>query len=160
MPIYQTQKEKELKMTQVSNSTKSTTIIDARGPRFGAVITTVVLATALATNNVWVIVAQGIVFAIGAIKGPQFTPYAFIYKSFVKPRLKGEFVGEDVRPPQFAQSVGLLFALAAIGGSLIGVNPIFTIAVAFALGAAFLNAAFNFCLGCEIYLLLLRARSK
>jgi hypothetical protein len=160
MPIYQTQKEKELKMSQVSNSTKSTTIIDARGPRFGAVITTVVLATALATNNVWVIVAQGIVFAIGAIKGPQFTPYAFIYKSLVKPRLKGEFVGEDVRPPQFAQTVGLLFALAAIGGSLFGINAIFTVAVAFALGAAFLNAAFNFCLGCEIYLLLLRARSK
>jgi hypothetical protein len=160
MPIYQTHNEKELKMTQVSNSTKSTTIIDARGPRFGAVITTVVLATALATNNVWVIVAQGIVFAIGAIKGPQFTPYAFIYKSFVKPRLKGEFEGEDVRPPQFAQSVGLLFALAAIGGSLFGINAIFTVAVAFALGAAFLNAAFNFCLGCEIYLLLLRARSK
>jgi hypothetical protein len=147
-------------MTQTLNSTKSTTIIDARGPRFGAVFTTVVLATALATNNVWVIVAQGIVFAIGAIKGPQFTPYAFIYKSFVKPRLKGEFVGEDVRPPQFAQSVGLLFALAAIGGSLFGINAIFTVAVAFALGAAFLNAGFNFCLGCEIYLLLLRARSK
>ena len=93
-------------MTQTLNSTNSTTIIDARGPRFGAVITTVVLATALATNNVWVIVAQGIVFAIGAIKGPQFTPYAFIYKSLVKPRLKGEFEGEDVRPPQFAQSGG------------------------------------------------------
>jgi Domain of unknown function (DUF4395) len=147
-------------LTQTLNSTKSTTIIDARGPRFGAVITTVVLATALATNNVWVIVAQGIVFAIGAIKGPQFTPYAFIYKTFVKPRLKGETPAEDVRPPQFAQSVGLLFALAAIGGSLFGINAIFTVAVAFALGAAFLNAGFNFCLGCEIYLLLLRARSK
>jgi hypothetical protein len=147
-------------MTQTLNSTKSTTIIDARGPRFGAVITTLVLATALATNNVWVIVAQGIFFAIGALKGPQFTPYAFIYKGLVKPRLKGEFVGEDVRPPQFAQTVGLLFALAAIGGALFGINAIFTVAVAFALGAAFLNAGFNFCLGCEIYLLLLRARSK
>ena len=146
-------------MTQTLNSTKNT-IIDARGPRFGAVITTAVLATALATNNVWVIVAQAVVFAIGAIKGPQFTPYAFIFKTLVKPRLKKAFVSEDVRPPQFAQTVGLLFALTAIGGGLFGVNAIFTIAVAFALGAAFLNAAFNFCLGCEIYLLLLRARSK
>ena len=145
-------------MTQVLNS--QTTIIDARGPRFGAVITTAVLATALATNSVWVIVAQAIVFAIGAFKGPQFTPYAFIYKTFVKPRLKGEVPAEDVRPPQFAQSVGLLFALVAVGGVLAGVNAIFSVAVAFALGAAFLNAAFNFCLGCEIYLLLLRARSK
>ena len=147
-------------MTQELDSKKNTTIIDARGPRFGAVITTVVLATALATNNLWVIVAQAIVFAIGAFKGPQFTPYAFIYKSIVKPRLKGEVPAEDVRPPQFAQSVGLIFALVAIGGALSGVNAIFTVAVAFALGAAFLNAAFNFCLGCEIYLLLLRARSK
>ena len=145
-------------MTQVLNS--QTTIIDARGPRFGAVITTAVLATALATNNVWVIVAQAIVFAIGAFKGPQFTPYAFIYKAFVKPRLKGEVPAEDVRPPQFAQSVGLLFALVAVGGVLAGVNAIFSVAVAFALGAAFLNAAFNFCLGCEIYLLLLRARKN
>jgi hypothetical protein len=149
-----------IKMTQDLDSKKNTTIIDARGPRFGAVITTVVLATALATNNLWVIVAQAIVFAIGAFKGPQFTPYAFIYKSFVKPRLKGEAPAEDVRPPQFAQSVGLIFALVAIGGALSGVDAIFTVAVAFALGAAFLNAAFNFCLGCEIYLLLLRALSK
>ena len=147
-------------MTQELDSKKDTTIIDARGPRFGAVITTVVLATALATNNLWVIVAQAIVFAIGAFKGPQFTPYAFIYKSIVKPRLKGEVPAEDVRPPQFAQSVGLIFALVAIGGALSGVDAIFTVAVAFALGAAFLNAAFNFCLGCEIYLLLLRALSK
>ena len=147
-------------MSQVLNSNTSTTIIDARGPRFGAVITTAVLATALATNNLWVIVAQAVVFAIGAFKGPQFTPYAFIYKSIVKPRLKGEVPIEDVRPPQFAQSVGLLFALTAIVGLVVGITPIFTVAVAFALAAAFLNAAFNFCLGCEIYLLLLRARSK
>ena len=147
-------------MTQDLKTNKSATIIDARGPRFGAVITTAVLATALATNNIWVIVAQAVVFAIGAIKGPQFTPYAFIYKTLVKPRLKGETPAEDVRPPQFAPSVGLLFALTAIVGLTTGVNVIFTVAVAFALAAAFLNAVFNFCLGCEIYLLLLRARSK
>jgi hypothetical protein len=148
-------------MVQVTNTSKvAPTIIDARGPRFGAVITTIVLATALATNNVWVIVAQAIVFAIGAIKGPQFTPYAFIFKTLVKPRLKKSGETEDVRPPQFAQTVGLLFALTAAAGSFAGLDAVFTIAVAFALGAAFLNAAFNFCLGCEIYLLLLRARSK
>jgi hypothetical protein len=147
-------------MTQVLDSKKTSSIIDARGPRFGAVITTIVLAAALATNNVWFVVAAAMAFAIGAFKGPQFTPQAFIYKSLVKPRLKGEFEGEDVRPPQFAQSVGLLFALVAIAGAVSGFNAIFTIAVAFALGAAFLNAAFNFCLGCEIYLLLLRARKN
>jgi hypothetical protein len=136
-------------MVQDTNTLKAApTIIDARGPRFGAVITTIVLATALATNNVWVIVAQSIVFAIGAVKGPQFTPYASLFKNFVKPRLKKTGETEDVRPPQFAQTVGLLFALTAAAGSFAGLDVVFTIAVAFALAAAFLNAAFNFCLGC------------
>ena len=133
-------------------------MIDARGPRFGAVITTAVLATALATSNLWVIVAQAIVFAIGAFRGPQFTPYAVIFKKIVKPRLKSAVITEDVRPPQFAQSVGLIFALVAIAGSITGISGLFVVAVSFALAAAFLNAAFNFCLGCEMYVVLLRLR--
>ena len=145
-------------MTQVKTQTKPSTVIDARGPRFGAVITTAVLATALATSNLWVIVAQAIVFAIGAFRGPQFTPYALIFKKIVKPRLKSAVITEDVRPPQFAQSVGLIFALAAIAGSITGISGLFVVALSFALAAAFLNAAFNFCLGCEMYVLLLRAR--
>ena len=143
----------------ITTSTKTDVqLIDARGPRFGAVITTAVLATALATSNLWVIVAQAIVFAIGAFRGPQFTPYAAIFRTIVKPRLKSAAISEDVRPPQFAQSVGLLFAIVAIVGSLTGINALFVIATSFALAAAFLNAAFNFCLGCEMYLLLLRLR--
>jgi len=147
-------------MTQVANSAKSTTLIDARGPRFGAAITTIVFAAALATNNIWYVVVQAVVFAIGAFQGPQFTPYAFIYKKAIKPLLKGEVPTEEVKPPQFAQKVGLLFAVVAIVGALLGIDALVVGAVAMALGAAFLNAAFNFCLGCEMYLLLLRARSK
>jgi hypothetical protein len=147
-------------MTQLSNSVKVSTLIDARSPRFGAAITTVVLAAALATSNVWFIVVQALIFAIGAFKGPQYTPYAFIYKKAVKPFLKGEVPVEEVKPPQFAQKVGLLFALVAIVGALLGIEALVIGAVSMALGAAFLNATFNFCLGCEIYLLLLRARSK
>ena len=133
--------------------------IDARGPRWSAVITTVVLAIALVTSNLWVITFQAVVFAIGAIRGPQFTPYALIFKKLIKPRLKSEVTFEDVRPPQFAQSVGLGFALVAVIASVVGAGGIFTVAVGFALAAAFLNAAFNFCLGCQVYLLLLRTRT-
>ena len=145
-------------MTQEKTQIKQSTVIDARGPRFSAAITTAVLATALATNSLWVVIAQAIVFAIGAFRGPQFTPYAVIFKSIVKPRLKSAVITEDVRPPQFAQSVGLLFALTAIAGSVLGIPVIFTIAISFALAAAFLNAAFNYCLGCEMYVVLLRLR--
>ena len=134
--------------------------IDARGPRFSATITAIVLATALVTHNVWVLVAQGLVFLIGATRGPQFTPYGLLFKNLIKPRLKKEAPTEDVRPPKFAQSVGLIFALVGIFGAVVDRGLIFTVATAFALAAAFLNAAFNYCLGCEMYLLLVRFRSK
>ncbi|CAB4783307.1 unannotated protein [freshwater metagenome] len=136
-----------------------TVSIDARGPRWSAVITTVVLATALVTSSVWVIAFQAVVFAVGALRGPQFTPYALIFKKFIKPRLKSTVTFEDVRPPQFAQAVGLIFALVALIASVTGAGGVFTVAVGFALAAAFLNAAFNFCLGCQMYLLILRTRS-
>ncbi len=133
--------------------------IDARGPRFSAAITTAVLAIALVTSSLWVISFQAVVFAIGAIRGPQFTPYALIFKKLIKPRLKSEVTFEDARPPQFAQSVGLGFALVAVIASVVGAGGVFTVAVGFALAAAFLNAAFNFCLGCQVYLLLVRVRT-
>ena len=134
--------------------------IDARGPRFSATITTIVLATALVTHNVWVLVAQGLVFLIGATRGPQFTPYGLFFKNLVKPRLKKEAPTEDVRPPKFAQAVGLIFALVGIFGSVVDRSLIFAAATSIALAAAFLNAAFNYCLGCEMYLLLVRTTTR
>ena len=134
--------------------------IDARGPRFGAAITTTVLAVALVTQNKWVLVAQGLVFLIGALRGPQFTPYGLIYKNLVKPRLSKVGPTEDVRPPKFAQAVGFLFALVGSIGAFAGADLVFTIATGFALAAAFLNSAFNYCLGCEMYLLIVRFTSK
>ena len=146
-------------MTSTVENVKAPVSIDARGPRWSAVITTVVLATALVTSNLWVIAFQAIVFAIGALRGPQFTPYAFIFKKLIKPRLQSSVTFEDVRPPKFAQAVGLGFALIAVIASVAGAGGVFTVAVGFALAAAFLNAAFNFCLGCQVYLLILRART-
>ena len=144
-------------MTTLENKSTSV-VIDARGPRFSAALTVLVLAGALVTQSLALIALQLAIFLIGATRGPQFTPYALIFKSLVKPRLKSEFIAEDVRPPKFAQAVGFIFAASAVAGLLSGVTSLFTIATGFALAAAFLNAAFNYCLGCEVYLLLLRAR--
>ncbi len=140
--------------TTVTNSIE----IDARGPRFSAAITAIVLAVALVSGSIWVAVFQAIVFAIGAFKGPQFTSYAFIYRKLIKPRLKSPLRTEDVRPPQFAQSIGFAFAIVAIVGAATGSSVVFSVAVAAALAAAFLNVAFDFCLGCQVYLILTRLR--
>lgn len=138
----------------------TTTLIDARGPRFGAALTTAVLAIALVTHSAVLIALQLVVFAIGAFSSPTKTPYALIYKKFIKPRLAAEVPLEDVRPPKFAQLVGFIFTVVALAGSIFGLSALFTIAVSLCLAAAFLNAAFNFCLGCQIYLLFTRLTQR
>ena len=121
-------------------------MIDPRGPRFAAWITTLVLAAVLLTHSAALLAVQAVVFALGA-RGRS--PYAAIWKRL--PRAPPAEL-EDARPPQFAQLVGLVFAVVGVLGYLT-VPALGTTATAAALAAAFLNAAFGFCLGCEIYLL-------
>jgi len=129
--------------------------IDARGPRFGAAITMVVLLLVIYFDSAVLLAIQTLVWAIGAFAGPHKSPYGFIFKTLVKPRLKSVGELENVKPPQL---VGFLFGVVGLIGVVIGSSTVFLIATAFALAAAFLNAVFNFCLGCEMYLLLVRAR--
>jgi hypothetical protein len=59
---------------------------------------------------------------------------------------------------KFAQLVGLLCALVGVAGFAFGAPLVGVIATAFALAAAFLNAAFGICLGCQLYPLATRLR--
>ena len=135
----------------------SRTLIDPRGPRFGASVTTVVLAAALILNGTTagtVLIAwQTLVFALGAIVGLQAQPYGVFFRKVIKPRLGPPAEMEDAAPPRFAQAVGLAFLVVALVAALLGATVVAAVAVAFALAAAFLNAVFAFCLGCEMYLL-------
>lgn len=130
--------------------------IDPRGPRFAAGITTVVLAVVLVTGWWPLLAAQALVFAAGAFLGLGFSPYGLVYRAFVQPKLGPPPEREDEAPPRFAQGVGFAFALAGVAGYASGLTTLGIVATAAALFAAFLNVAFNFCLGCEAYLLLKR----
>lgn len=130
--------------------------IDPRGTRFAAAITTVVLAVVLLTESGWLLAAQAVVFAVGAFGGLHYSPYGWLYRKFVRPRLTPPAELEMEAAPRFAQGVGLAFAVAGTIGYLTGLTVLGTVATAFALAAAFLNAAFGFCLGCEMYLFLRR----
>ena len=103
---------------------------------------------------------QAIVFGAAALFGLKAQPYGMLYRAAVAPRLGPPDELEDEAPPRFAQQVGLVFVLIAMVGLALGLVPVAQIATAFALAAAFLNAAFNFCLGCEMYLLFQRVRSR
>lgn len=132
--------------------------IDPRGPRFAATLTALVLAVAVLTGSIWVLLFQTLVFAAGAVTGPQNTPYGWLFRRLVRPRLAPPAELEDPRPPTFAQAVGLAVAGVGVLAAALGVAHAVEVAAALAFVAAFLNAAFGLCLGCELYLLLVRAR--
>lgn len=131
--------------------------IDPRGPRVAASLTAAVLAVALlaapSALTVGLLAAQTVVFAVGALRGVQHTPYAWLFRTLLRPRLGAPGELEDPAPPRFAQAVGLGFAVVALLGYLAGAPLLGAVATGAAFAAAFLNAAFGFCLGCEMYLL-------
>src|SRR6201987_5845062 len=138
--------------------------IDSRGPRFGAVITTVVLAVVLVTSGVshlvagWLLFAQTLVFAVGALAGLRYAPYGLIFRNLVRPRLRPAPAPDPGAPPRFSQGVGMVFAGIGTIGFAAGLPVLGIVFAAFALAAAFLNAAFDYCLGCQMYLLIKRIR--
>ncbi|HSU01672.1 MAG TPA: DUF4395 domain-containing protein [Nocardioides sp.] len=130
--------------------------IDPRGPQLAAGLTAVVLVAVLllpSPANVVLLAAQAVLFAIGALRGVQRTPHAWLFRTLVRPRLSPPAEWEAPEPPRFAQAVGLAFALVGLVAFLAGATVLGQVAVGAALVAALLNAVFAFCLGCEVYLL-------
>jgi uncharacterized protein YggT (Ycf19 family) len=150
----------------VSTSTTTTQPdrVDVRGPRFATWVTTVVLVAALILAAVNPLVAavvmglQAVVFAVGAVGGPRRHPYGRLFATLVAPRLGPVREREPVPPLKFAQLVGLVFAVVAAAALGAGATLVGIIATAFALVAAFLNAAFGICLGCQLYPFVARLR--
>lgn len=138
--------------------------VDVRGPRFVAWVTTAVLITTLLVSAVSAPAAavilglQTVVFAIGATAGPRRHPYGLVYAALIAPRRGSVTEREPVPPLKFAQLVGFVFGLAGTLGFIAGFPTVGLVATAFALFAAFLNAAFGICLGCQIYPLVARFR--
>ncbi|NYD66479.1 DUF4395 domain-containing protein [Agromyces atrinae] len=146
-------------------SDTSHTSVDPRGPRFSAGITAVLLLVVVilglggaATAAFWLLVVLAALFAWGAFAGVARHPFGLLFKAVIRPRLSPPSELEDSRPPTFAQGVGLVVTLAGVILALFGLPLAVPIAAAAAFIAAFLNAAFGYCLGCQIYLLLVRAR--
>jgi hypothetical protein len=130
--------------------------VDPRGLRFNAALSAIVLAIVLITGSGWLLAAQAVIFAIGAGLGLQAAPYGLIYRYLVRPRLAPPKELEPAAPPRFAQAVGLVVSLIGVIGYATGVTALGMAGAAAALAAAFLNAAFGLCLGCEMYVMIRR----
>jgi hypothetical protein len=127
-------------------------MIDVRGPRFSAWVTSAVLAVALLTASGVLVAVQAAVFAVGAFAGLRYAPYGVLFRTVVAPRLGPVREREPEAPARFAQLVGVVFAVVGAAGLLLGAPAVGFVATGAALVAALLNAATGFCLGCELYL--------
>ena len=129
---------------------------DPRGQRFSAALSAVVLAIVLIASSGWLLAAQAAVFGVGAVAGLRYSPYGLIYRWLIRPRLGPPREMEDAAAPRFAQGAGLVISIIGVIGYAAGVTPLGMAGAAAALAAAFLNAAFGVCLGCEMYMLVHR----
>lgn len=99
--------------------------------------------------------AIALLFLWGVVS-PRTAPWAVLFRTVVQPRLSPPSDLEDPRPPRFAQGVGLFVVTIGLLLQLVGVPWALPIAAAMAFVAAFLNAVFGLCLGCQLYLVLQR----
>lgn len=134
--------------------------LDPRGPRFGAGITSVLMVMVIffsldaATINIafGVMAFSVVMFVFGSTLGPAKHPYSYLYKYTLRKALPAPTVMEDSRPVHFAQVVGLIVTGSGLVLHLLAVPNALPIAAAAAFFAAFLNAVFAYCLGCQMYL--------
>lgn len=134
--------------------------LDPRGPRFGAGITSILMLVIIylslepSTINLATIVMgfSVVMFTIGSTLGPARHPYSYVYKFTVRKFLKEPAYLEPAKPVQFAQVVGLIVTGTGLLLHLLGVTNSLPIAAALAFLAAFVNAVFAYCIGCQMYL--------
>lgn len=142
----------------------STREIDVRGPRFSAAITMTVLAVAVVVQGpvgVGLLAWQVLAFAVATVAGLRWSPYGNLFR-FLKRRLGWgpPPATEPEGPPRFAQASGLVFAGAGFVAILLGAELVGWVLVGIVLALSALLALTGLCVGCEVYLLGERLRSR
>lgn len=138
-------------------------IIDRRGPRFGAAVTTLVLGTALVVQGpvgVALVAWQTVAFALGSVLGLRWSPYGNLFR-LLKRRLDlgAPRETEPEGPPRFAQTCGLVVLLAADVAFVAGATVLGWVLVGVVLALSTLLASTGLCVGCELYGLAERRRA-
>ena len=134
--------------------------LDPRGPRFGAGISSILMLIVIylsldpaSEGSALVVMGFAVVmFTFGSVLGPARHPYSYLYKYTHRKFLKAPAYLEPATPVHFAQVIGLVITGLGLVLGLLGVPFALPIAAAAAFMAAFVNAVFAYCIGCQMYL--------
>lgn len=132
--------------------------IDPRGPRTNQAVLAVALVLGFLTGQQWVAPLFAVVLFLGAAFGPAWGPVLRLYAVVLRPRLAPPAELEDPRPPRFAASVGVAFLIAASIAFAVGAPVVGWVLSLMVAALAALAAITGLCVGCEMYVLLVRVR--
>ncbi|GAC58378.1 hypothetical protein GOHSU_38_00170 [Gordonia hirsuta DSM 44140 = NBRC 16056] len=111
----------------------------------------VLAAAAIAVNQWWLYAILATGFALRVAGGPRYSPFGRLAVHVIVPQVVRREKIVAGPPKRFAQAVGLAFSGTALVLSLLGYGLAAQIVVGALIGAAFLEFAFGFCLGCVAY---------
>ncbi len=136
---------------------RDTHVIDSRGPRTNQAIVGVGALIAFLLHQEWIVVLLALQLIVGLTLGRRFCLPCRLWFDVLQPRL-GEGTIEDARLPRFANIIGAVFLtvssiLLYAGSSSIGWALALIVAA-----LALLAATTGVCVGCEMYMLIARAR--
>jgi hypothetical protein len=123
--------------------------------RIVALLTVLISVVAAATASSWLAGLLALDFAIRGVATPRWSPLAALAR-LVQPRTPFRGTPIFFAPKRFAARIGLTlsaagalllaFGMPAVAGAVLGILAFF----------AFLEGAFNYCVGCKIYGILIR----
>jgi hypothetical protein len=128
-------------------------MIDPRGHRFGAAVSSVLLIVAVVTNAPLLVVVALLSIGVSAAFGLRYSIYGAIWRRIVRIARLGPTEPEHEYPPRFAQVLGstaLTLALLAFAAGVPIVGWLLALAVAALQGVLGVT---GYCLGCRVYFL-------
>jgi hypothetical protein len=130
--------------------------VNEKAARVVAGCVTIVALVALLASAQWLLIPLALGFWARVLTGPKLSPFALLATRVIAPRLgpPKEVAGP---PKRFAQGMGAAITTLGSLGWLLGLDTAADVLLAMLVAAATLESVFAYCLGCQIFGLLMRA---
>jgi hypothetical protein len=130
--------------------------VNEKAARTVAFVVMLLAALTLATSWYWLLVLLAYGFVARVLTGPRLSPLGTLASRVVAPRLGAEKPVAGP-PKRFAQGIGAtLTTVAAVAALGFGANALADVLLAALILAAGLESIFGYCLGCQVFALLMR----
>jgi len=130
--------------------------INEKAARVVAGVVAIAGLVALLVPAHWLVIPLAYGFWARVLTGPRLSPLGALASRAVAPRLGAPKVVPGP-PKRFAQAMGAAMTTAAVVALALGGNGVVAFLLLFLVVAAGLESVFAFCVGCQIFGLLMRA---